>query len=107
MISYARQSLPIIMLDPKGKLSRLEFLFCIVLLILSCFLTYFISKIPPHFLFVTLSFIIGLVNAFSMWMITIKRLRDANLSPWIVLCYIIPITVIPLIIFLLLYEKRS
>jgi uncharacterized membrane protein YhaH (DUF805 family) len=86
--------------NPSGKLNRKEFIIgniaWIILVCLSCFLFILIRPLA----------ILALLLLYPFYLLAIKRLRDAGLSLWLVIAYIIPAFIIPMMIFLAIYKHR-
>lgn len=81
---------------PSGKLNRKEFIINNVILL---GLLGIICLIPSIM-------ILSLLLLYPFYLLAIKRLRDANLSSWLVIVYIIPAFIVPMMIFLAIYNRR-
>lgn len=89
--------------SPMGFLSRKNFILSCIPLLVGWIL---VKSIKLSDTTITTFIILSAALLYSLCMISIKRLRDANLPICFALLYIFSVFIVPMVIFLSFYRKR-
>lgn len=97
--------------DPRGKLGRAKYFHSVItsylILVIFSIAFVFIHKTDMNLLFVILFIAAIAIFLYTIITLSIKRLRDANSSPWWATTYLLAGLIIPMTLFLSIYKGST